>query len=43
MLDGRVGHGERTRATSYTKPSREAMRAAVEKVLAVAGLADGPA
>ena len=43
VIDWLVGHaGRSTRATSYTKPSLEAMRAAVEKVPPVAGLADGP-
>ncbi|MEB3326790.1 MAG: hypothetical protein VKI39_03680 [Synechococcus sp.] len=43
VIDWLVGHaGRSTRATSYTKPSLEAMRAAVEKVPPVAGLASGP-
>lgn len=43
VIDWLVGHaGRTTRATSYTKPSLEALRAAVEKVPPVAGLADGP-
>jgi hypothetical protein len=44
VIDGLVGHaGRTTRATSTTKPSLEAMRAAVEKAPPVAGLAGGPA
>lgn len=39
VIDWLVGHaGRTTRATSYTKPSMEAMRAAVEKVPSVVGL-----
>ena len=39
VFDWLVGHsGRSTRATSYTKPSLAAMRAAVEKVPPVAGL-----
>jgi integrase len=39
VIDWLVGHaGRSTRATSYTKPSMEAMRAAVEKVPPIAGL-----
>ena len=42
VIDWLVGHsGRSTRATSYRKPSLAAMRAAMEKVPAVAGLSGG--